>query len=141
LHYLRTLILKTSNMKNLVWSIATCDDDHNFRNIFSVSRMYKHEFITRLLEDGEYPFFIKECSWFSIDEIPENPSIEMKVDEEYPDFTEQTIRGTFKVKNGKIDLRHLDKQIPTEFGEYNSHVYIEGFCDVFSKEFRILLGS
>jgi hypothetical protein len=128
-------------MKNLIWSIATCDDDYNFRNIFSVSRMYKHGFITRLLEDGEYPFFIKECSSFSIDKIPENSYIEMKVMEQYPQFTEQTIRGTFKVKNGKIDLRHLDKQIPTEFGEYNPHVFLEGFSDLFSKECRILLGS
>lgn len=129
--------------KNLVWSIGTSDDDHNFRNIYSVSRMYKHGSITRLLEDGEYPFLIEETSWFPINEIPENSSIEMKPSKNYPEFTLQTIRGTFKVKNGKIDVKHLDEQIPEDFCTYNNHIYVEGFSDLFTqeKEFRILLGS
>jgi hypothetical protein len=129
-------------MKNLYWSIGTYDEETDFfRNIYSVSRMYKHGHITRLLKDGEYPFIIDETSWFPMNEIPQNPLIEMKPNENFPEFTQQTIRGTFIVKNGKMDLKHLDKQIPEDFRRYNSHYFVEGFSDFFTKEFRILLGS
>jgi hypothetical protein len=126
-------------MKNLTYSMSEPIGD-DYRNIYSVKRLFKHNFINILPEDGDYPFYIKETSWYSFDEIPEDPRVLKLVDENYKDFTIQIIRGTIRIKEGKIDTKHLNQQIPEDWWEWNNHTFLEGM-EYQDGVFRLHMGS
>jgi hypothetical protein len=126
-------------MKNLTYSMME-QTKSGYRNIYSVKRLYQQNFINIIPEDGDYPFYIKENSWYHHDEIPEDPRVEKLVDENYKDFTIQIIQGTIRFKDGKIDLKHLDQQIPEDWWEWNNHTFLESI-EYKDGGFRLYMGS
>lgn len=130
-------------MKNLVYSIGKKGKHGNYRNVYTIKEMHKMERVNVLLEDGEYPFYIKESSWYSVDELKpfSTGKITNIADTKYPEFTTQIINGVLKITNGKLDHKHLDKQIPKEYSNQNTHIFLEQFVMEEDNRIRIFLGS
>ena len=89
------------------------------------------------LPDGEHKVFIKETSWNSIDEIPEQFGVVNSIEPNYPDFTLQSLEGTLTIEDGRVDNDELEDLFPDDWGEFNSHRYFEGI----ESDGRIILGS
>lgn len=128
-------------MKNLIYSISKEKKDGEYKKVFSIKEMYKLNCINVLLEDGEYPFYLKEHSWYSVEELTPSKKITNIVDSNYPNFTEQVIEGTLKIKNGRLVVSHLDKQIPSIYQQQNSHIFLEYLHVDKDKTVYLIMGS
>jgi hypothetical protein len=113
----------------------------SYRNIFNVKRLYEHGFISANVSDGDYPFTIQETSWFPVEEIPIHENLTNIKHEEYPNFTLQILKGILRIKDGRIDIKHLDSQIPDAFCEWNSHIFLERIYFDVDAKCHLIMGS
>jgi len=125
-------------MKNLIYSISEKLSNGSYRNILSVSRLHKLGYLPSVLQDGEYPFIIQENCWFASENLPKHDRMEIIRSEP---FSLQVLRGVFRIQDGKIDLKHLDKQIPAEYYEYQDHIFLEQMELQPNGEYRFYMGS
>lgn len=102
--------------------------------------MRERGFINIYLPDGVYPFYIRETSWENINELPEQDGVYNSVEVDYPDFTVQVVEGFLRIENGKLDLDDLDSQIPSTYGDYNTHIFLEGLYFEGARV-RLMMGS
>jgi len=77
------------------------------------------------VEDGIYKVNTTSTSFKRIEEIPKQKNVISFRDDRYPQFTQQNLSGELTVKNKTIDLKELDELIPNDWGEYNSHCFLE----------------
>ena len=77
------------------------------------------------LDDGEYEIYSTSHSTTDIDSIPQQKNILNSRSEQYPQFTEQHIRGKLSVVDGMLDLKELDNIFPSNWCEFNSHCFLE----------------
>ena len=87
------------------------------------------------LENGQYPFYINNTSWYKISDIPKQINT---VNTEEGKFTKQVIKGVLTVKDCQIDLEELDKQIPENYGQYNTHIFLENLDINEIPEFKMI---
>lgn len=82
-------------MKNLVWSVYETESEELSN---SVERVFWHQHQENgfVPSDGLYPF-----------------------------FNHYGLSGKVRIKNGMVDVQHLDKQIPKRYQFTNDHVFVE----------------
>lgn len=118
-------------MKNLIYSITEKTKDGEYKKVFSIARMKALGMFNKNLTDGEYPFFIKSSTLgYTEDEIPAHPQVRyetqhIKLADFECDMVSQVVSGVLRIKNGRLDTKHLDKQIPSAYHRYNSHIFLE----------------
>ena len=123
-------------MKNLIYSITEKTKDGEYKKVFSIARMKALGMFNKNLTDGEYPFFIKSTLLFDeASQLPSHPQVkyqtednkmvDMKGDMIEFKTTWQIVKGVLRVKNGRLDTKHLDKQIPSVYSSYNNHIFLE----------------
>jgi hypothetical protein len=95
--------MENMEMKNLVWSIYEGGIDGNSEtpsnkvvDVFSVQNTEKGHPSCYDIPDGLYPFY----NWYGL-------------------------VGKIKIQDGRVDVQHLDKQIPKSFRKRNDHVWVE----------------
>ena len=106
--------------------------NHNYRckNIeFQIGGYVEGEYIflgEKLdLNDGEYEIYTSTFSTTDIDSIPQQKNVLNSRSEQFPQFTEQHIRGKLSVVDGMLDLKELDNIFPSNWCEFNSHCFLE----------------
>ena len=129
-------------MKNLTYSISERNNNGEYKNVFSIKKIYQLRRTNVLLEDGEYPFILEQTSWAHKDELKKSNKITNIQHHTYPDFTTQVVEGTIKIKNGRLIVSHLDKQIPSIYQYQNNHIFLEGlYMDKKTNKIRLMMGS
>lgn len=123
-------------MKKLIYSISEKTKSGEYKKVFSISRMNSLGMLNQNLTDGEYPFIIKSTLLFNeASELPSHPQVkyqtqdnkmvDMKGDMIEYKTTWQIVKGVLRIKNGRLDTKHLDKQIPSVYSSYNNHIFLE----------------
>ena len=109
--------------------------NYRFKNIeFQIGEYVETEHIflgEKLdLKDGEYEIYTSTFSTTDIDLIPKQKNVLNSRDEEYPQFTEQHIRGKISVIDGMIDKEELDNLFPSNWYKFNNHCFLESISIV-----------
>jgi hypothetical protein len=91
--------------------------------------------------DGEYEYEVETTAFCKIDELPKVENITNAIDAEYPQFTNQTIKGKVNVKNGLLQIWELGDIFGEDFGEWNSHSFIESIELTEDNKITSYLGS
>jgi hypothetical protein len=95
--------MENMEMKNLEWSIYEGGINGNYEVL---SNKIEDVFSVQSVDNGDP----------SASEIPDGL---------YPFSSPYGLVGKVRIKNGLVDVQHLDKQIPKRFRYTNDHVWIE----------------